>query len=72
VPITRVHTGYAILCDSLRTAITTNPNYDPGKGHHGEYVNLLFVDGSVDKNRIVMSETHYYWSYIWKDGLKRQ
>ena len=69
--VDKLHPEYAIQADTLALAYTSNPQYNPAKAHHGEEVNLLFVDGSTGKNKIRMAETHYYWMFLRREGLKR-
>ena len=69
--VEKLHPEYAIQADTLALAYTSNPQYNPAKANHGEEINLLFVDGSTGKNKIKMAETHYYWMFLRREGLKR-
>ena len=64
--------SYAILTDELQSAYVSGESiYNPGEASHGDNVNRLFIDGSVDTKKIVMNGRHYYWGSLIGDGLKR-
>ena len=70
--IEKINPEYAIMADTLALAYTSNPKYNPAKAHHAEEVNLLFIDGSTGKNKVIMAESHYYYMFLRPEALKRK
>ena len=69
--IAKLNPDYAIQADHLRYASTTNPQYNPAKANHNEEINLLFLDGSTGKNKVLMNETYFYYGYLKPESYKR-